>query len=126
MSPPSKTACKDGADPIQVPSVILEDEDAESGNGPSLPMSPRSVEAIPAATASSETRGGVTPVKQVLYQALFLCNICVVFRPVLPFEDLLFIQTSTNATNYHKYSPLPSEDFDSSEVLVSFCAFIFS
>ena len=74
MSPPSKTACKDGADPIQVPSVILEDEDAESGNGPSLPMSPRSVEAIPAATASSETRGGVTPVKQVLYQALFLCN----------------------------------------------------
>ena len=65
MSPPSKTTCKDGADPIQVPSVvILEDEDAESGNGPSLPMSPRSVEAIPAATTSSEARGGVTPVKQ--------------------------------------------------------------
>ena len=60
------------------------------------------------------------------YQALFLCNICVVFRPVFTFRDLLFIHASTNATDDHKYSPLPSEDFDSSEVLVSFSAFIFS
>ena len=59
-------------------------------------------------------------------QALFLCNICVVFRPVLAFGDLLFIHASTNATDNHKYSPLPSADFDSSEVLVSFSAFIFS
>ena len=38
-------------------------------------------------------------------QALFLCNICVVFRPVLPFGDLLFIHALTNATEHHKYSP---------------------
>ena len=49
-----------------------------------------------------------------------MSNICVVFRPVLAFRDLLFIHASTNATDDHKYSPLPSEDFDSSEVLVSF------
>ena len=61
-----------------------------------------------------------------LSQALFLCNICVVFRPVLAFRDLLFIHASTNATDDHKYSPLPSADFDSSGVLVSFSAFIFS
>ena len=59
-------------------------------------------------------------------QALFLCNICVVFRPVLAFGNLLFVHASTNATDDHKYSPLPSADFDSSEVLVSFSAFIFS
>ena len=58
-------------------------------------------------------------------QALYLCNICVVFiRPVLPFGDLLFIQALTNATDDQKYSQLPSADFDSSEVLVSFSAFI--
>ena len=61
-----------------------------------------------------------------LGQALFLCNICVVFRPVFAFRDLLFIHALTNATDDHKYSPLPSADFDSSEVLVSFSAFIFS
>ena len=61
-----------------------------------------------------------------LSQALFLCNICVVFRPVLAFRNLLFIHALTNATDDHKYSPLPSTDFDSSEVLVSFSAFIFS
>ena len=55
-----------------------------------------------------------------LYQAIFLCNICVVFRPVLPFGDLLFIHASTNDTADHKYSPLPSIDFDVAEVLVSF------
>ena len=40
-------------------------------------------------------------------EALFLCNICVVFRSVLPFGDLLFIHASTNATDDHKYAPLP-------------------
>ena len=44
----------------------------------------------------------------------------MVFRPVLTFRDLLSIHALTNATDDHKYSPLPSEDFDSSEVLVSF------
>ena len=53
-----------------------------------------------------------------LMQALFLCNICVVFKPVVPFGNLLFIHASTNATDDHKYSPLPSADFDSSAVLV--------
>ena len=48
------------------------------------------------------------------------------FSPVLPFGYLHFIHASTNATDDHKYSPLPSADFDSSEVLVSFSAFIFS
>ena len=42
------------------------------------------------------------------------------FRPVMSFGKLHFIHTSTNATDDHKYSPLPSSDFDSSEVLVSF------
>ena len=32
-----------------------------------------------------------------------------VFRPVLPFGDLLFIHASTNATDDHKYSPFPSQ-----------------
>ena len=59
-------------------------------------------------------------------QALFLCNICVVFTPVFPFGYLLFIHASTNATDDHKYSPLPSADFDIAVVLVSFSAFIFS
>ena len=62
----------------------------------------------------------------IVLQALFLCNICVVFRLVVPFGKLLFIHASTNATDDHKYSPLPSADFDSSAVLVSFSAFIFS
>ena len=53
---------------------------------------------------------------EYLRQALFLCNICKVFRPVLAFRDLLFIHASTNATDDHKYSPLPSADFDSSGV----------
>ena len=57
-----------------------------------------------------------------LRQALFLCNICVVFRPVMPFGKLHFIHASTNATDDHKYSPLPSADLDSSEVLISFSA----
>ena len=61
-----------------------------------------------------------------LSQALFLCNICVDFRQILPIGKLLLIHASTNATDDHKYSPLPSADFDSSEVLVSFSAFIFS
>ena len=38
----------------------------------------------------------------------------------MPFVKLLFIHASTNATDNHKYSPLPSADFDSSGVLVSF------
>ena len=36
------------------------------------------------------------------------------------FGKLLFIHTLTNATDDHKYSPLPSAYFDSSKVLVSF------
>ena len=59
-------------------------------------------------------------IQKDIYQALFFCNICVVFRPVLAFRDLLFIHALTNATDDHKYSPLPSADFDSSAVLVSF------
>ena len=46
------------------------------------------------------------------------------FRPVLPFGDLLFIHALTNATDDHKYSPLPSADFDIAEVLVPFSALI--
>ena len=34
-----------------------------------------------------------------LAQALFLCNVCVVFRLVVPFGKLLFIHASTNATD---------------------------
>ena len=50
-----------------------------------------------------------------------------VFKTVMLFGKLHFIHTSTNAiTDDHKYSPLPSTDFDSSEVLVSFSAFIFT
>ena len=67
-----------------------------------------------------------TKIKHEIDQTLFLCNICVVFRPVFPFGYLLFIHASTNATDDHKYSPLPSADFDIAEVLVSFSAFIFS
>ena len=44
-----------------------------------------------------------------LCQALFFCNICVVFMPVLPFGDLLFIHASTNATDDHEYSLFPSQ-----------------
>ena len=39
-------------------------------------------------------------------QALFLCNICVVFKPVLPFGNLQFVHALKNATHDHKYSPL--------------------
>ena len=46
---------------------------------------------------------------QVEVQALFLSNICMVFRPVLPLGNLLFIHALTNATDDHKYSPLPSQ-----------------
>ena len=63
--------------------------------------------------------------KKHIGQALFLYNISQVFRPDVQFGDLLFIQASTNATDDHKYSLLPFADFDSSGVLVSFCAFIF-
>ena len=42
------------------------------------------------------------------------------FSPVLPFGDLLFIHASTNATDDHKYSLMPSADFDIAVVLVSF------
>ena len=49
-----------------------------------------------------------------------------VFKPVMPFGKLHFINASTNATDDHKYSPLPSADFDIAEVLVSFSAFIFT
>ena len=62
----------------------------------------------------------------VILQALFLCNIFVFFKAFVPFGKLHFIHALTNATDDHKYSPLHSADFDSSEVLVSFSAFIFS
>ena len=42
------------------------------------------------------------------------------------FGKLHFIHASTIATDDHKYSPLPSSDFDSSGVLVSFSTFIFT
>ena len=48
------------------------------------------------------------------------------FTPVLAYGNLLFVHASTNATDDHKYSPLPSVDFDIAEVLVSFSAIIFS
>ena len=50
--------------------------------------------------------------KSNLYNRLFLCNICVGFIAVVPFGKLLFIHALTNATDDHKYSPLPSADFD--------------
>ena len=77
-------------------------------------------------TSAATTAAKSRKICASIAQALFLCNICVVFRPVLAFRDLLFIHASTNATDDHKYSPLPSADFDSSEVLVSFSAFVFS
>ena len=58
-------------------------------------------------------------------QALFLCNICVVFRQILPLGKLLFVHASTNATDDHKYSLLPSADFDIAKVLVSFLELLF-
>ena len=62
-----------------------------------------------------------------VWPRLYYCaTFCVVFRPVLAFGNLLFVHASTNATDDHKYSPLPSADFDSSGVLVSFSAFIVS
>ena len=62
----------------------------------------------------------------VCYSRLYFCATFAWFcRPVLPYGDLLFIHASTNATRRHKYSPLPSADFDSSGVLVSFSAFVF-
>ena len=73
-----------------------------------------------------ETAQGMPGLLMEISQASFLCNICVVLRPNVTFGKLLFIHASTNATDDHKYSPLPSADFDSSEVLVSFSAFIFS
>ena len=42
----------------------------------------------------------------------------MVFWSVSPFENMLFVQASTNATDDLIYSLLPSADFDSSEVLV--------
>ena len=42
-------------------------------------------------------------------QALFLYNICVVFRPVLAFGNLLCVHASTSATDDYKYSPFPSQ-----------------
>ena len=61
-----------------------------------------------------------------IYHRLYFCaTFAWFFRPVFPFGYLLFIHVSTNATDDHKYSPMPSADFDIAEVLVSFSAFIF-
>ena len=65
-------------------------------------------------------------VSSVLFQALFLCSICVVFWPVLVFGNLfLSTLTWTNATDFTNI-PRFFADFASSRVLVSFIAFIFS
>ena len=74
----------------------------------------------------TQARNCVCATDVIIFQALFLCSICVVFRPVVPFGKLHFIHASTNATDDHKYSPLPCADFDSSEVLVSNSELIFS
>ena len=60
-------------------------------------------------TVSNELLPALSQLQEYLGQALFLCKICVVFRPVLEFRDLLFIHASTNATDDHKYSPFPSQ-----------------
>ena len=78
---------------------------------------------------------GVLPLAAVSHRSLgpegkgrlyFCAKFAWFFRPVVPFGDLLLIHASTNATDDHKYSPLPSADFDIAEVLVSFSAFIFT
>ena len=61
-----------------------------------------------------------------LIRLYFCATFAWFFSPVLPFGCLHFIHALTNATDYHKYSLLPSADFDIAEVLVSFGAFIFS
>ena len=66
------------------------------------------------------------PRLNVLLAFYFCATFAWSSRPVLVSGNLLFIHALTNATDDHKYSPLPSADFDSSEVLVSFSAFIFS
>ena len=45
---------------------------------------------------------------------------------VCHFEICFYSTPRPNPTDDHKYSPLPSTDFDIAEVLVSFSAFIFS
>ena len=80
------------------------------------------------AIGSSNTSGGAGSgsTNNTSSKAGFIFVQYLVFRTVLPFGDWLFIHTSTNATDDHKYSPLPSADFDIAAVLVSFSAFIFS
>ena len=58
---------------------------------------------------------------------IFVQYLRVFFRPFLPLE-ICFLSTPRQMpqTHDHKYSPLPSADFDSSEVLVSFSKFIFT
>ena len=46
----------------------------------------------------------------IFYFRLYFCaTFAWLFRPVVPFGNLLFIHTSTNATDHHKYSPFPSQ-----------------
>ena len=61
-----------------------------------------------------------------LMQALFLCKFAWFFVQYWHPDISFFINASRNATDNHKYSLLASADFDSSGVLVSFSAFIFS
>ena len=56
----------------------------------------------------------------------FCATLAWFFRSVLPFGNLPFYHALTNATDNHKYSPLPSADFDIAEVSVSFSAIIFT
>ena len=63
---------------------------------------------------------------QKLLSRLYFCaTFAWFFRPVFPFRYLLFIHALTNATDYYKYSLLPSADFDIAKVLVLFSPFIF-
>ena len=62
----------------------------------------------------------------LLVKLYFCAAFAWFFRPVVPFWKFHFVHASTNATDDLKYSPLPSADFDSSAVLVSFSTFIFS
>ena len=54
------------------------------------------------------------------FRLYFCATFAWFFKSVVPFGDLPFIHALINATYDHKYSPLPSADFDSSGVLVSF------
>ena len=51
---------------------------------------------------------------------------CCSYTTQVQFGNLLFFHASTNLTDNHKIFPVALADFDISEVLASFSAFIFS